>query len=154
MVHSIENSSPSPADGELQMIASQVKFASISRPPFLLFGSCNRRLGRVIAVLFCLYILRRPDSVVPVESARLYPGRTIFFVLPFVLSAILFFRGRRQTTEPLADERGNRAQPANIIAIAGRALFAPRGSTTCSLWGRGGPDRNDFTYSAIAPDPP
>jgi hypothetical protein len=105
MVHSIENSLPlSPADGELQMIASQVKFhasyfAALPFPfGFLQFG----RLGRVIAVLLWLYI---PSgvliSVVPVESARLLVlGRTIFFVLVFVLSAILFFSRPKTTTEP------------------------------------------------------
>jgi hypothetical protein len=105
MVHSIENSLPlSPADGELQMIASQVKFhasyfaALLFSFGFLQFG----RLGRVIAVLLWLYI---PSgvliSVVPVESARLLVlGRTIFFVLVFVLSAILFFSRPKTTTEP------------------------------------------------------
>src|SRR5215468_2394336 len=59
MVHSIENSLPlSPTDGDLQMIASQVKFHASYFAVFLFsFGYLQLgRLGRVIAVLLWLYI--------------------------------------------------------------------------------------------------
>jgi hypothetical protein len=106
MVHSIENSLPlSPTDGELQMIASQVKFHASYFAVFLFsFGFLQLgRLGRVIAVLLWLYIpCGILISVVPVESARLLVlGRTIFFVLAFVLSAILFFSLPKKSTQPV-----------------------------------------------------
>jgi hypothetical protein len=105
MVHSIQNSLPlSPADGELQMIASQVKFHASYVAVFLFsFGFLQfGRLGRVIAALLWLYIpCGVLISVVPVESARLLVlGRTIFFVFAFVLSAILFFSQPKPSTQP------------------------------------------------------
>jgi hypothetical protein len=106
MVHSIENSLPlSPTDGDLQMIASQVKFHASYFAVFLFsFGYLQLgRLGRVIAVLLWLYIpCGILISVVPVESTRLLVlGRTIFFVLAFVLSAILFFSLPKKSTQPV-----------------------------------------------------
>jgi len=105
MVHSIQNSLPlAPADGELQMIASQVKFHASYFAVFLFaFGFLQFGwLGRVIAVLLWLYIpCGVLISVVPVESARLLVlGRTIFFVFAFVLSAILFFSRPKASTQP------------------------------------------------------
>jgi hypothetical protein len=96
MVHSIQNGLPlSVTDGQLQMIASQVKFHSsylavlLFSFGFLQFG----RLGRIIAiVLWCYIPCGVLISVTPVESAQaLVLGRTIFFVFAFILSAILFF---------------------------------------------------------------
>jgi hypothetical protein len=96
MVHSIENGLPlSVADGQLQMIASQVKFHSsylavlLFSFGFLQFG----KLGRVIAiVLWCYIPCGVLISVTLVEQARaLVLGRTIFFVFAFILSAALFF---------------------------------------------------------------
>ncbi|MDH2381003.1 hypothetical protein [Bradyrhizobium sp. CER78] len=95
MVHAIQNGLPlSPADGELQMIASQVKFhasylaALLFSFGFLQFG----KLGRTIAVVLWCYIpFRVLISVTPVEQAKaLVLGRTIFFVFAFILSAVLF----------------------------------------------------------------
>ncbi|WP_143201860.1 hypothetical protein [Bradyrhizobium sp. NAS96.2] len=95
MVHAIQNGLPlSPADGELQMIASQVKFhasylaALLFSFGFLQFG----RLGRTIAVVLWCYIpFGVLISVTPVEQAKaLVLGRTIFFVFAFILSAVLF----------------------------------------------------------------
>lgn len=95
MVHAIQNGLPlSPADGELQMIASQVKFhasylaALLFSFGFLRFG----RLGRTIAVVLWCYIpFGVLISVTPVEQAKaLVLGRTIFFVFAFILSAVLF----------------------------------------------------------------
>jgi hypothetical protein len=96
MVHSIQNGLPlSVTDGQLQMIASQVKFHSsylavlLFSFGFLQFG----KLGRVIAVVLWCYIpCGVLISVTPVEQARaLVLGRTIFFVFAFILSAALFF---------------------------------------------------------------
>jgi hypothetical protein len=96
MVHSVQNGLPlSVTDGQLQMIASQVKFhasylaALLFAFGFLQFG----RLGRIIAVVLWCYIpCGVLISVTPVESAQpLVLGRTIFFVFAFILSAVLFF---------------------------------------------------------------
>ena len=96
MVHAIQNGlPPSPADGQLQMIASQVKFHAsyLAVLPFsfgfLQFG----RLGKAIAgVLWCYIPFGVLISVTPVEQAKaLVLGRTIFFVFAFILSAVLFF---------------------------------------------------------------
>jgi hypothetical protein len=96
MVHSIQNGLPvSVAEGQLQMVASQVKFHSsylavlLFSFGFLQFG----RLGRIIAVVLWCYIpCGVLISVMPVESAKaLVLGRTIFFVFAFILSAVLFF---------------------------------------------------------------
>ena len=105
MVHSIQNALPlSPSDGELQMIASQVKFHASYFAVFLFsFGFLQfGRLGRVIAVLLWLYIpCGVLISVVPVESARLLVlGRTIFFIFAFILSAILFFSRPKTSAQP------------------------------------------------------
>ncbi len=95
MVHAIQNGLPlSPADGELQMIASQVKFhasylaALLFSLGFLQFG----RFGRTIAVVLWCYIpFGVLISVTPVEQAKaLVLGRTIFFIFAFILSAVLF----------------------------------------------------------------
>jgi len=104
MVHSIQNGLPlSVTDGQLQMIASQVKFHSsylavlLFSFGFLQFG----RLGRIIAiVLWCYIPCGVLISVTPVESAQpLVLGRTIFFVFAFILSAILFFSQARTSGE-------------------------------------------------------
>ncbi|HXQ04213.1 MAG TPA: hypothetical protein VN831_05600 [Bradyrhizobium sp.] len=96
MAHSIQSGLPlSGVDGQLQMIASQVKFHSsylavlLFSFGFLQFG----KLGRVIAiVLWCYIPCGVLISVTPVESAKaLVLGRTIFFVFAFILSAALFF---------------------------------------------------------------
>ena len=96
MVHSVEQGlALSVAEGQFQMVASQLKFHSsylavlLFSFGFLQFG----RLGRAIAIVLWCYI---PSgvliSVMPPESAKLLVlGRTIFFVLAFVLSAALFF---------------------------------------------------------------
>lgn len=95
MVHAIQNGLPlSPADGELQMIASQVKFhASYFAVLLFSFGFLQfGRLGRTIAVVLWCYIpFGVLISVTPVEQAKaLVLGRTIFFVFAFILSAVLF----------------------------------------------------------------
>ena len=102
MVDSIQQGLPvSVADGQLQMIASQIKFHTsylavlLFSFGFLKFG----RLGRLIAlVLWCYIPCGVLISVLPVEQAKaLVLGRTIFFVFAFILSAILFFS---QTATP------------------------------------------------------
>jgi hypothetical protein len=96
MVHSIQHGLPlSVTDGQLQMIASQVKFHASYLAAFLFaFGFLQfGRLGRIIAVVLWCYIpCGVLISVTPVESAQaLVLGRTIFFVFAFILSAVLFF---------------------------------------------------------------
>jgi hypothetical protein len=96
MVHSIQHGLPlSVTDGQLQMIASQVKFHASYLAAFLFaFGFLQfGRLGRIIAVvLWCYVPCGVLISVTPVESAQaLVLGRTIFFVFVFILSAVLFF---------------------------------------------------------------
>jgi hypothetical protein len=96
MVHSIQHGLPlSVTDGQLQMIASQVKFHASYLAVFLFsFGFLQfGRLGRIIAVVLWCYIpCGVLISVTPVESAQaLVLGRTIFFVFAFILSAVLFF---------------------------------------------------------------
>jgi hypothetical protein len=114
MVHSIQNGLPlSVTDGQLQMIASQVKFHSsylavlLFSFGFLQFG----RLGRIIAiVLWCYIPCGVLISVTPVESAQaLVLGRTIFFVFAFILSAVLFFSqagpsGQQRSGQKLSGE--------------------------------------------------
>jgi len=104
MVHSLQAGLPlSPADGQLQMIASQVKFHSsylgvlLFSFGFLQFG----RLGRVIAIaLWCYIPCGVLISVMPPEQAKaLVLGRTIFFALAFILSAMLFFSQAATPTE-------------------------------------------------------
>jgi hypothetical protein len=102
MVHSIENGLPlSTTDGELQMIASQVKFhASYLAVLLFSFGFLQLgRLGRIIAiVLWCYIPCGVLISVVPVEQAKtLVLGRTVFFVFAFMLSAVLFFSLARKS---------------------------------------------------------
>ena len=96
MVHSVQHGLPlSVTDGQLQMIASQIKFhASYLATLLFSFGFLQfGRLGRIIAVVLWCYIpCGVLISVTPVESAQaLVLGRTIFFVFAFILSAILFF---------------------------------------------------------------
>ena len=96
MVHSIQHGLPlAVTDGQLQMIASQVKFHASYLAAFLFaFGFLQfGRLGRIIAVVLWCYIpCGVLISVTPVESAQaLVLGRTIFFVFAFILSAVLFF---------------------------------------------------------------
>jgi hypothetical protein len=103
MVHAIQNGLPlSTTDGQLQMIASQVKFHSSYLAVFLFsFGFLRfGRLGRIIAiVLWCYIPCGVLISVMPVESAKaLVLGRTIFFVFAFILSAVLFFSQAGQGT--------------------------------------------------------
>jgi hypothetical protein len=114
MVHSIQNGLPvSVAEGQLQMVASQVKFHSsylavlLFSFGFLQFG----RLGRIIAVVLWCYIpCGVLISVMPVESAKaLVLGRTIFFVFAFILSAVLFFSqagpsGQQRSGQKLSGE--------------------------------------------------
>jgi hypothetical protein len=100
MVHAIQNGLPlSATDGELQMIASQVKFhASYLAVLLFSFGFLQfGRLGRIIAfVLWCYIPCGVLISVIPVESARaLVLGRTMFFVFAFILSAVLFYSQAR-----------------------------------------------------------
>jgi hypothetical protein len=95
MVHSLQAGLPlSPVDGQLQMIASQVKFhASYLGVLLFSFGFLQLgRLGRVIAVaLWCYIPCGVLISVMPVEQTKaLVLGRTIFFVAAFILSAVLF----------------------------------------------------------------
>jgi hypothetical protein len=102
MVHAIQNGLPlSAVDGQLQMIASQVKFhASYLAVLLFSFGFLQfGRLGRIIAiVLWCYIPCGVLISVMPVESAKaLVLGRTIFFVFAFILSAVLFFSLARTT---------------------------------------------------------
>ena len=100
MVHAIQNGLPlSAADGELQMIASQVKFhASYLAVLLFSFGFLQfGKLGKAIAmVLWCYIPFGVLISVTPVEQANaLVLGRTIFFVFAFILSAVLFFSQAR-----------------------------------------------------------
>jgi hypothetical protein len=105
-VHALQTGLPvSVGDGEFQMAASQIKFHA-SYLATLLFSFGFLRLGsfgRAIAiVLWCYIPFGILISVVPPDQARaLVLARTIFFVLAFVLSAILFFalsRAERSTT--------------------------------------------------------
>jgi hypothetical protein len=103
MVHAIQNGLPlSTTDGQLQMIASQVKFHSSYLAVFLFsFGFLQfGRLGRIIAIMLWCYVpCGVLISVMPVESASaLVLGRTIFFVFAFILSAVLFFSQAGQGT--------------------------------------------------------
>lgn len=96
MVHSVQHGLPLfVTDGQLQMIASQVKFhASYLAVLLFSFGFLQfGRLGRIIAVVLWCYIpCGVLISVTPVELAQaLVLGRTIFFVFAFILSAVLFF---------------------------------------------------------------
>jgi hypothetical protein len=108
MVHAIQNGLPlSTTDGELQMIASQVKFhASYLAVLLFSFGFLRfGRLGRIIAlVLWCYIPCGVLISVIPVESAKaLVLGRTIFFVFAFILSAVLFHSRARTSGQPAAN---------------------------------------------------
>lgn len=102
MVDSIEQGLPvSVADGQFQMVASQLKFHS-SYLAVLLFSFGFMRLGalgNVIAVVLWCYIpCGVLISVMPAESAKLLVlGRTIFFVFAFILSAVLFYRRPAET---------------------------------------------------------
>jgi hypothetical protein len=101
MVYSIQQGLPlSTADGQLQMMASQIKFHA-SYPAMLLFSVGFLRFGRLgrltALVLWCHIPCGVLISVMPVEHAgALVLGRTIIFA--FILSAILFFA---QTATPL-----------------------------------------------------
>ena len=104
MVHSIEEGLPlSAAEGEMQMIASAIKFHAsylgvlLFSFGFLQFG----KLGRAIAFVLWAYIpCGVLISVMPVEQAKaLVLGRTIFFVFAFILSAILFFSQANKTAQ-------------------------------------------------------
>lgn len=105
-VHALQAGLPvSVGDGEFQMAASQIKFHASYLATFL-FSLGFLRLGsfgRAIAiVLWCYIPFGILISVVPPDQARaLVLARTIFFVLAFVLSAILFLalsRAERSTT--------------------------------------------------------
>ena len=100
MAHAIDTGLPiSAADGQFQMVASQIKFhASYLSVLLYSFGFWQfGRLGRIIAVVLWCYIpCGVLISVIPPDAARpLVLGRTIFFVFAFVLSAILFFAAPR-----------------------------------------------------------
>jgi hypothetical protein len=95
-VHALETGLPvSVSDGEFQMAASQIKFHASYLATFLFSLGFLRlgRFGRVIAVVLWCYIpFGILISVVPPDQAKvLVLARTVFFVLAFVLSAILFF---------------------------------------------------------------
>jgi hypothetical protein len=95
-VHALQAGLPvSVADGEFQMVASQIKFHASDLATLLFSLGLLKlgRLGRVIAVVFWFYIpFNILISVFPTDQAKpLVLARTIFFVLSFVLSAILFF---------------------------------------------------------------
>jgi hypothetical protein len=125
MVHSVQNGLPiSVTDGQLQMIASQVKFhasylaALLFAFGFLQFG----RLGRIIAVVLWCYIpCGVLISVTPVESAQpLVLGRTIFFVFAFILSAVLFFTqpgSSLQNTSGQPSDNGQRSTPCPLRSL-------------------------------------
>jgi hypothetical protein len=109
MAHAIQNGLPlSVTDGQLQMIASQVKFhasylaAFLFAFGFLQFGT----LGRIIAiVLWCYVPCGVLISVTPVEQAgALVLGRTIFFVFVFILSAVLFFSQAGTSPQKTSEE--------------------------------------------------
>ena len=100
MAHAIDTGLPiSAADGQFQMVASQLKFhASYLSVLLYSFGFWQfGRLGRIIAVVLWCYIpCGVLISVMPPDAARPFVlGRTIFFVFAFVLSAILFFAAPR-----------------------------------------------------------
>ena len=100
MVDSIQQGLPvSVADGQLQMIASQIKFhASYLAVLLFSFGFLQfGKLGKAIALVLWGYIpFGVLISVTPVEQAKaLVLGRTIFFVFAFILSAVLFFSQAR-----------------------------------------------------------
>jgi hypothetical protein len=105
-VHALQAGLPvSVGDGEFQMAASQIKFHASYLATFLFSLGFLRlgRFGRAIAiVLWCYIPFGILISVVPPDQARaLVLARTIFFVLAFVLSAILFLalsRAERSTT--------------------------------------------------------
>jgi hypothetical protein len=109
MVHSIQHGLPiSVTDGQLQMIASQVKFHASYLAAFLFaFGFLQfGRLGRIIAiVLWCYVPCGVLISVTPVEQAQaLVLGRTIFFVFAFILSAVLFFSQGSTSLQKTSDQ--------------------------------------------------
>jgi hypothetical protein len=96
MVTAIQQGLPlSTEDGQFQMTASQIKFhASYLAVLLFSFGFLQfGRLGRLIAlVLWCYIPCGVLISVVPPEQAKaLVLGRTVFFVVAFILSAVLFF---------------------------------------------------------------
>jgi hypothetical protein len=98
MLHSAEQKLPvTIAETQLQMIASDVKFHCSYLSVFLFaFGFRQEgKLGRVIAWVFWLYVaLGVVVFVTPVDAARpLALGRTVFFIVSFLLSATLFRRG-------------------------------------------------------------
>jgi len=105
-VHALQAGLPvSVGDGEFQMAASQIKFHASYLATFLFSLGFLRlgRFGRAIAVVLWCYIpFGILISVVPPDQAKaLVLARTIFFVLAFVLSAILFLglsRAERSTT--------------------------------------------------------
>jgi hypothetical protein len=104
MAHAIESGLPiSAADGQFQMVASQIKFhASYLSALLFSFGLWRLGgLGRVIAVVLWCYIpCGVLISVIPPDAAGpLVLGRTIFFVFAFVLSAVLFFARTREQAQ-------------------------------------------------------
>jgi len=106
-VHALQMGLPvSATDGEIQMIASQVKFHASYLATFL-FSLGFLRLGpmgrNIAIVLWCYIPFGILISVVPPEQAKVLAlGRTIFFVLAFVLSAILFFSLARKDSTAAA----------------------------------------------------
>lgn len=104
MAHAIESGLPiSAADGQFQMVASQIKFhASYLSALLFSFGLWRLGgLGRVIAVVLWCYIpCGVLISVIPPDAGKpLVLGRTIFFVFAFVLSAVLFFARAREQAQ-------------------------------------------------------
>ncbi len=100
MIHAIETGLPvMAADGEVQMMASQIKFHA-SYLAVLLFSFGLFRLGmlgRLTAISLWIYVpLGVAISVLPPDATKLLAlGRTVFFVFAFILSARLFFKAAR-----------------------------------------------------------
>lgn len=105
MLHSIQHGLPvSVEEGQLQMLASRVKFHA-SYLSIFLFAIGVWRLGdrfRLLGLgLFAYVPLGIIISAVPVEAAPLLVmARTVFFAVGFVLAAILFSGSRSLATKP------------------------------------------------------
>lgn len=97
MIHSVQHGLPiTVAESQLQMVVSSVKFHSSYVALFLFALGFLREgaWGRAIAWVFWLYVvLGLIAMVTPIELARpLALGRTVFFVVSFLLSAMFFRR--------------------------------------------------------------
>lgn len=127
MVHSLESGLPlSIVDGQVQMVASQIKFhASYLSVLLFSFGLWKLgTLGRLIAAsVWCYIPCGVLISVMPVDSApALVLGRTIFFVLAFVLSAVLFSASAKAAESKLgARNAGATADRTGLLNASGAA---------------------------------